>query len=73
MSLFPPGEQVEICYVNHRGELSVRRIMPKAIRFGIEPPWHTEPQWLLDAFDVDKKAERTFAMKDIHYWRAVPE
>ena len=58
---------VKIVYTNYRGETSVRSIIPIKIRFG-KTEWHPEEQWLLDAFDVEKDAERSFAMKDIQKW-----
>lgn len=64
---------VEIDYTNHRGERSVRRIEPDddfPMRFG-RTAYHPEPQWLLDAMDLDKNEERTFAMKDIHSWTTI--
>ncbi|TSD89161.1 hypothetical protein FFK22_009010 [Mycobacterium sp. KBS0706] len=41
-----------------------RRAVPMSVRFG-STEWHPEPQWLLRAFDVEKQAEREFAMKDM--------
>ena len=60
---------VTIDYTNYRGERGTRRIGPGRIHFAAAN-WHPEPQWLLDAFDLDREAERSFAMKDIHAWRA---
>lgn len=59
---------VEIDYTNWQGKRSVRQIIPKNTYFGSNE-WHPEEQWLLDATDVEKKAPRTFAHKDIHEWR----
>jgi predicted DNA-binding transcriptional regulator YafY len=64
------NNRVKIDYCNYRGERSVRLIEPRAIRFGSNE-WHPEPQWLLEALDVEKVAERTFAMKDIAAWTPV--
>lgn len=55
--------QVSLNYTNYRGETSLRTIIPKSIRCGTSE-WHPEAQLLLTAFDVDKQAEREFAMKD---------
>lgn len=54
-------------YTNWKGQTSIRRIEPIKIFFGSNE-YHEEPQWLLKCFDVDKNAERTFAMSDIHSW-----
>lgn len=58
---------VEILYTNYRGETGRRKIIPEKIWFG-STEWHKEPQYLLDAHDVEKNALRNFAMKDIKEW-----
>lgn len=63
------SRHVLIDYTNHAGERQQRTIVPDmAGNFFGSSPWHPEEQWLLNAFDVGKGAERTFAMKDIHGW-----
>jgi predicted DNA-binding transcriptional regulator YafY len=62
------AEVVEILYTNYRGEKGWRRIRPLRMRFG-QTSWHPDSHWLLDALDLDKKAERSFAMRDIGEWR----
>jgi predicted DNA-binding transcriptional regulator YafY len=62
-----PGEAtnaISLVYTNYRGETSVRRVIPQRIWFGATD-WHPEEQWVLDAVDLDKQAERSFALKDI--------
>lgn len=58
---------VHIKYKNWKGVVSFRIIIPNRIYFGVTE-YHLEPQWLLEAFDFDKKEARTFAMKDIQEW-----
>lgn len=60
---------VRILYTNYRGETAFRSIIPDKIHFGTTE-WHPESQWLLDALDVEKNENRTFAMKDIRAWIA---
>ena len=60
-------KQISICYTNYRGETSIRQIIPLKIWFG-KTDWHPQEQWLLDAIDVEKNAERSFAIKDIKAW-----
>src|SRR5690348_2279896 len=60
---------VVIRYTNYRGETADRRIIPIRIRFG-STEWHPEEQWLLDAFDLDRGADRAFALKDVLQWRS---
>lgn len=59
------GEEVLIDYTNWKGERGIRRIQPRSIIWDSNE-YHREEQWLLLAFDVDKQADRVFAMKDIH-------
>ncbi len=59
-----------IVYTNYRGEQAERRVIPARIWFG-STDWHPEPQWLLEAFDLDRGAERSFAMRDIAIMGAV--
>lgn len=58
---------VTIVYTNYKGETGVRKILPKSISFE-HNEWHKEDQWLMVAFDLDKSADRTFALKDIKAW-----
>ena len=59
---------VVIDYTNFRGERSERRILPDRVWFGIAE-WHPRAQWILDAWDLEKGALRSFTMADIHSWR----
>lgn len=58
-----PNPPFKARYRNYRGEVSDRTIMPISVRYGATE-WHPEPQWLLRAWDVDKGAEREFALSD---------
>ena len=60
-------KQVRILYTNWQGFTSYRNIIPKSIEFK-STDWHKEEQWILNAFDVDKQADRGFAIKDIKEW-----
>lgn len=78
---------VEIDYTNWRGERRTRFIAPTTLvnassYAGIPAvfhmtfeatPHHEIAQFMVRAFDLEKGAERTFAMADIHSWRSVPE
>lgn len=66
------GNLVVIDYTNHRGVRATRVILPARIRFG-SSPFHPGIQWLLEAYDLEKMEDRTFAMKDIHSWRPSSE
>jgi len=58
------NKTVTIVYTNYKGVTGTRRIVPIEILFG-HNEWHTEDQWLMRALDLEKNAERTFALKDI--------
>lgn len=58
---------VSIDYTNWRGERSIRRVLPVTFKFGANE-WHKDPQWLMLAYDLDKQADRWFAMAGIHEW-----
>lgn len=55
---------LEFKYKNWKGEVSHRRVLPIDVWYG-ETEFHKEKQWLLKAFDLDKEADRNFAMNDI--------
>lgn len=60
-----------IDYTNHRGERSVRPILPIRIWHGFSE-WHgPTQQWFLRAFDLQKNLTRDFAMTGIHEWSVV--
>lgn len=60
-------KQVKILYTNWKGETAYRNIIPKTIEFK-STQWHKEEQWILNAFDIDKQADRGFAIQDIKEW-----
>ena len=51
-------------YTNWRGETSQRQVQPIGLFHGATK-WHSDPQWLLQAFDLDKGQERAFTVKDV--------
>lgn len=65
---FEPGKTVTITYLNHRGEISDREILPYTFGFGTTEYYPSE-QYLLEAWDFNKNALRTFAMNNIINWR----
>ncbi len=59
---------VHALYKNWKGCLEWRTIIPMDIFFGSNQ-YHTEEQWLMVVWDLDKNAERTYAIKDIKMWK----
>lgn len=57
---------LELVYTNHRSETARRRIIPGYIYLGTTEH-HSQTQWLLHCFDVDKNASRDFAIKDCDF------
>lgn len=58
------GNPMQFVYANHIGETALRTVAPIRIYHGATE-YHPEPQWLLEAIDLDKDALRTFAMRNI--------
>jgi len=63
-------QPVLIEYINWRDEIGFRRILPHRIMYG-STEWHPNAQWLLEATDLDKNAERIFALGDITEWESI--
>lgn len=61
------NKTVTILYTNWKEETSKRTIIPHSIEF-TSNQWHTQEQWILKAWDIEKEDYRHFAMKDIKKW-----
>jgi hypothetical protein len=68
MANLPSSREVSILYKNWKGEVAWRRIVPLSISFE-SSQWHPVPQWIMRALDIDKEAERSFAIVDIQNWK----
>ncbi len=51
-------------YTNWEGKTATRTVQPIKIWYG-ETQYHKGPHWFLKAVDVEKNAERDFAIIDI--------
>jgi predicted DNA-binding transcriptional regulator YafY len=60
---------IEVVYRNHRGEVATRRILPWRVYWGATE-YHPTAQWLLECWDVEKGAKRTFALADCDFDQA---
>lgn len=58
---------VKFIYVNHRGERGLHTVRPIRVYFG-STAYHPEAQWLLEAFDLDRRETRDFALSNIGGW-----
>lgn len=58
------GDCIEFTYVNWEGETAIREVIVEGLLFGSNN-YHTDEQFLLEAFDINKKEMRTFAIKDM--------
>lgn len=54
----------KVLYENYKGEVRWRYIHPIKYYFGCTD-YHKKDQWLLHCFDIEKDAERTYAVCDI--------
>jgi len=61
---YKSNKLVKVKYKNWQGEISIRTIIPQNIYYG-NTEYHKEDQWLLEVWDVEKDAPRTYAMLDI--------
>ena len=67
LALIAPGvpeAEVEFTYTNWKGETKQRRAVFTTLFWGSNE-WHKEPQLLIYGYDLDKRASRTYAVKDI--------
>lgn len=60
----PSNKQIIVLYTNWKGKTEKRTIIPWVAYWG-HTEYHPEDQFLLKCWDVEKQAERTYAMKDI--------
>jgi len=59
-----PAPEVEFTYTNWKGETKQRKAVFTTLFWGSNE-WHKDPQLLIYGYDLDKKAPRTYAVKDI--------
>lgn len=64
--------QLQFYYRNHVGRYTLRNAIPKRIEF-TKTEWHPDMQWILHAYDIDKKADRSFALKDCDFYNPTME
>ena len=64
------GEVATMTYTNYRGERADRLVLPQRVWFGATD-WHPQPQWLMDAYDFDREALRSFAIGDVEGFERV--
>lgn len=60
------SRDLRILYTNWRGERRERVIRPISIFFGSNR-WHPDLQWLVVAWDMEKKERRTFALTQMEF------
>jgi len=64
MQVQPVEIPIKVKYKNWQGEVGIRTIIPAKVYYG-NTDYHKENQWLLEVWDVEKDAPRTYAMMDI--------
>jgi hypothetical protein len=58
------GLYIEFDYVNWRGVKSRRAVVVKGLYYG-STEYHKENQFLMNAIDLHKEADRVFAIRDM--------
>lgn len=61
---FSTHDTIKFKYVNWQGETGIRTVKPIKLWFGTTE-FHPDNHWFLKAFDIDKDAERDYAIEDI--------
>ena len=64
MQTQPVDIPIKVKYKNYQGEIGIRNIIPQNVYYG-STEFHKTDQWLMDVWDVEKDAQRTYAMLDI--------
>lgn len=57
---------LSVRYTNWRGETSMRLITPVRTFWGSNK-YHAQPQWLMDVYDHEKMAMRTYALAECDF------
>lgn len=60
------GKEMNVIYTNYRGETAERTIIPVQVYWG-QTEYHPGDQWLLKVWDVEKNAERIYALRDCNF------
>lgn len=58
------AKAIKVRYKNWRGEVANRTIIPQELYWGTTE-YHPQEQWLLKVWDVDRNAERVYALQEI--------
>jgi hypothetical protein len=65
LSEIKEGTVMQFRYKNYRGKMGIRNVLVKGFFYG-ETAYHPMPQFFLSGFDLDKEANREFAVNDIY-------
>lgn len=58
------GDEITFDYTNWKGKKSSRSAIVEGFYFG-NTEYHTDKQWLLKGYDLDKESERVYSMSDM--------
>lgn len=59
-----PNAVANFSYVNYKGVQAERSAFIKSFKY-TATPYHPDTQWVVEGFDIEKKATRSYAMADI--------
>lgn len=64
------AREVEIDYLNWRGERAWRKVRPLCVVFRVSE-WHASEgrQWILEAVNVEDGKRKDFPLRHVHGWR----
>jgi len=68
---YDPDQAIHIDYVNWKDERELRHVIPIKLWWG-HTEWHKENQWLLTVWDLDKQAQRDYALSGFKGCFATP-
>lgn len=71
LSKGPLPQDLLIDYTNWKGHRRIRPVRPVCIMFGSNE-YHTVPQWLMEAYDLEDGGVKTFALSGIHAYLPMP-
>lgn len=63
------GLTTYILYKNHKGELAWRKVYVLSLFIQADNPYHPGIQHFVKVYDIEKKAERDFAMTGVRKWQ----
>lgn len=58
-------DELTFRFMNHKGEISYKRVKPLRIEFLYNPPSIHQPGWFLTGIDLDRNVQRSYALTHV--------